>query len=365
MSSRDFEAYYAALELEPGASDQAITRAKRACNELYHSDRLAHMSDQARAIAAEKVRAANAAAQALLDPTNRAARDLWVREARHGRDARRPGDAGGPASRKTEPAGARTSYRRPSPTRAVFQSGMRGGRVILIGLAAGGVLGILGVVAREGLERRKALGHAAETPETSIARTSPPPVGERTGVGPAPGAARVVVDSVISVPGDGRWTRAVAVGGASFGASFVPESEAALYRVRTDGIREYVLLGEPSFRQIAGPVRSYEFSSLTGGPVRLRFSRWRMDAPPGKPVHVLAVSAPPDGSWSARVFLGKLGVRLDPDRPVAYEARDDRGRVTHMVPSVRSVFFEVYPKWIQFRSIDSLPLTLTVRYTTP
>ena len=74
----DFAAWYAALGLSPGASDEDIARAKRAYNELYHADRLAHMSGTARAIAEDRVKAANGAAQALLDPALRARRDAWV-----------------------------------------------------------------------------------------------------------------------------------------------------------------------------------------------------------------------------------------------------------------------------------------------
>jgi hypothetical protein len=363
MGRRDFKGYYAALDLRPGATDQEIARAKRAFNELYHSDRLAHMSEQARAIAADKVRAANEAAQALLDPANRAARDAWISDSRHTEEASRPRD------KRNDQADAAPP---PDPgwagqPRAGAATGQRGRtsswRLTVIGLSLGGLLGATGMVIRVGLERKEVGDIATVTPaagDTVQSASAPEHLERRPS---PPSLATTVIDSVLVLPGDGRWTQPVAGGGSSFRVTFVPESEAAYYRVRTDGQREYVLLDEPGFQKITEPAESYRFSSMTGHPVRLRFSRWRVDATPGKAIHQMAIQVPPDGSWSRRVYLGDMSVRWDADRTVGYEGRDDRWRIMHFLPSVSSVFFERYPQWIQFRSTDSLPLTLTVRYT--
>ena len=138
-----------------------------------------------------------------------------------------------------------------------------------------------------------------------------------------------------------------------------------MYRVRTNGTREYVLNSEPGFRRITEDVRSYEWSSLTGKSLRVRYTRWLRSTPSGTPVHTRKVELPADGSWSQRIWLGPLGFRWDVDRPVGYEVRDDEGRVIRVPPSVRSVAFGKPPVWIRFRSTDSLPLLLTFRYTVP
>ena len=157
----------------------------------------------------------------------------------------------------------------------------------------------------------------------------------------------------------------VPVGGSSFRASFIPESDNVMYRVRTNGTHEYVLNSEPGFRRITEDVRSYEFSSLTGKSFRVRYTRWLKDTPSGTAVHTRNIELPADGSWSQRIWLGPLGFRWDVDRPVGYEVRDDEGRITRVPPSVRSVAFGRPPVWIRFRSTDSLPLELTFRYTVP
>jgi hypothetical protein len=203
------------------------------------------------------------------------------------------------------------------------------------------------------------------TPDPATEKTRSPPVARSGPSAPKAAAVTAVFDSVLELPSDGRWTRSVVGGGTSFGVSFMPESDRANYRVRTDDGQVYVLLGEPGFRKIAGPARGYEFSSLTGTPLRLRFSRWRESGAHGATVHRLVVSAPVGGSWSSRVYLGELQVRWEPDRKAGYEVRDQGGRVTHILPGVGSVHFAAYPEWVQFRSIDSLPLQLTVWYTLP
>ena len=138
-----------------------------------------------------------------------------------------------------------------------------------------------------------------------------------------------------------------------------------MYRVRTNGTREYVLSSEPGFRQITEDVRSYEFSSLTGTPLRVRYTRWPRSTPPGTALHTRRLDLPADGSWSQRVWLGPLGFLWDVDRRVGYELRDDEGRIIRVPPSVRSVAFGRTPVWVRFRSTDSLPLSLTFSYTVP
>jgi hypothetical protein len=57
-------------------------------------------------------------------------------------------------------------------------------------------------------------------------------------------------------------------------ASFIPESDNVMYKVRVNGDREYVLNSEPGFRHFSREVQSYEFASLTGRLVRIRYTRW-------------------------------------------------------------------------------------------
>jgi hypothetical protein len=224
------------------------------------------------------------------------------------------------------------------------------------------VLGTLAVLASDHSVRvappaaaPSAAADSGATPASEAMRAKP----RRSAVTVAP-----VTDSIVVLSGDGRWTSPVVTGGSSFRTSFVPESDGALYRVRVDAVHEEVFLGEPGFQKLTAPAQRYEFSSLTGNPVRLKFSRWRTAPGPGQPVHTLAVPLAPDGSWGRRIYLGALDVGWEPDRPVQYEAQDDRGRVIRLMPSVSSVYFEVPPQWIRFRSVDSQPLTVVVRYTT-
>lgn len=359
MANRDFGAYYAALGLDPGATDEEIVRAKRAYNELYHSDRLAHMSDRARAIASEKVRAANEAAQALLDPANRESRARWRRTDRSNSESEGTPPQGGPETGPGPEAGSGRGWSPPSRASAEPVRRNSSTRLVLVGLAAGAVLGGIAVVGRTD----ESVVPAAEPMPAPPLPPPADPVVRRPQPGRAALSAAPVADSIVELPGDGRWTQAVATGGPGFRVSFIPESETTLYRVRVDGAREKVLLGEPGFRQPAEPAQRYEFSSLTGQVARLRFSRWRVGERRGRPVHSLEVALDPNGGWSRKVYFGELDVRWEPDRQAHYEAQDDRGRTIRILPEVSSVHYEVPPQWLRFRSVDSLPLTLAVRYT--
>jgi hypothetical protein len=197
-------------------------------------------------------------------------------------------------------------------------------------------------------------------------RTEPPevasPVPNRAA--PGPRAIRPVRDSLIVLPADGRWTRAVPGGGAGYQASFLPEEGGANYRVKVDNAREVVLLDQPGFRGVARTGGTFRFSSLTGAPVRLRFSRWRTDAPAGTIVHATHVVAPAGGAWGARVWFGPLRITWDPDRGAGYEVRTSLGRVFRVPAGVRSVALDPLPEWIQFRGLDSA-LTVMVTYSVP
>jgi hypothetical protein len=173
-----------------------------------------------------------------------------------------------------------------------------------------------------------------------------------------------VLDSLIVLPADGRWTPAVPRGGPGYQASFLPEGAGANYRVKIDDGREIGMFDEPGFRGIARTGGGFRFSSLTGAPVRLRFSRWRSDTPAGTVVHAIRVVAPAGGAWGARVWLGPLRITWDPERPDGYEARTSQGRVFRVPHGVRSVAIDPLPEWIQFRAIDSA-LTLVVTYSIP
>jgi hypothetical protein len=85
----------------------------------------------------------------------------------------------------------------------------------------------------------------------------------------------------------------------------------------------------------------------------------------GTVIHTRTLELSNTGDWSQRVWLGPLGFRWEVDRPVPYEVRDDEGRVSRVPPSVKSVAFGRTPAWIRFRSVDSLPLSLTFTYTVP
>jgi len=353
----DFAAHYEALGLEPGASDPDIARAKRAYNELYHSDRLAHMSGAAQAIAAEKVRAANQAARILLDPSARAARDQWVREQRTtvrsaGPHPVSPAVSPDPGPADVAPPQARTGRR-------------WGGRLLVGSVAVGGLLGAGVFLLRDSVVPRREVPVPTPRADSAARSVSPPSGPERPVPTRPPAALRPVVDSAITVPADGGWTPPIAVGGPTWRASFIPDPDNVMYRVRTNGDREYVLNSEPGFRRIDEAVRRYEFSSLTGRSFQIRYTRWLRSTPAGTTLHTRTMELPADGSWSQRVWLGPLGFRWDVDRAVAYQVRDDEGRIIRVPATVRSVVFGKTPTWIRFRSTDSLPLTLTFRYTVP
>ncbi|HEX9165190.1 MAG TPA: hypothetical protein VF862_04730 [Gemmatimonadales bacterium] len=366
----DFAAWYAALGLAPGASDEEIARAKRAYNELYHADRLAHMSATARAIAEEKVKAANEAARALLDPALRDRRDAWVADG--GRPAESgqgpaPPDRGSPARAAGTPAPAA----RPAPARRAHRlpRRFRGCLVLVLAAAVGAMLATYAFDAEPG-----GAGQASVpvVPESLPARNraAPPPAPRRDPVPAAPRPSipgpslRPVIDSIIRVQGDGRWSAPVTTGGAAFRAAVFPEGPRANYRLRVDGREVQVLLDRPAIRWDR-PEGTWEFATLTGTAARLRFSRWPASAPAGTVVHSNLVVAGADGEWSGRVWLGGLRLTWEPDRSVTYEARDDRGRTYRLPPNLRSIVADPLPEWLQFRAVDGLPLTLAVRYAVP
>jgi curved DNA-binding protein CbpA len=162
----DFSVHYEALGLEPGASDQEIARAKRAYNELYHSDRLAHMSGAAQAIAAEKVRAANESARVLLDPSRRAARDQWVRERGIAGEARPT--ASEAAESRPDPA---TLHRdAPRPARRIAKG-------VKLGWKRGGgaLLGAGAFLIRAELPRRYCLAHSGYDCTSTTTPSAPAP----------------------------------------------------------------------------------------------------------------------------------------------------------------------------------------------
>jgi hypothetical protein len=348
----DFATHYEALGLEPGASDKEIAQAKRAFNELYHSDRLGHMSRAAQSIGAEKVRAANEAARVLLDPSRRSAREQWIAEWR-------AGNSPSPPLVTQPPPTDSVQY----PANSVVPKRKRVSPVARAGLASIAVGALIGAGAFLMQDGRRA-GGAVTAPRTTTdtlvpARAAPEPTA------PSRPALRSVVDSMITLRGDGGWTTRVNTGGGAWQASFLPESDNVMYRVRTNGTREYVLNSEPGFRRIGEEVQSYEFASLTGQAVRIRYTRWPRNAPRGTVVHTRTIALSSTGDWSQRVWLGPLGFRWEVNRPVPYEVRDDEGRISRVPPSVQSVAFGRAPVWIRFRSIDSLPLSLTFTYTVP
>lgn len=353
MRNIDFATHYEALGLEPGASDQEIARAKRAFNELYHSDRLGHMSSAAQLIGAEKVRAANEAARLLLDPSLRSVRERWIVEWRARGSSTPP--------RKDQPPAADRESRPPVEVSVAPKRGISPmARAALASIVVGVLVGAGAFLMQDG--RR---GGAAVTPAPAAADTTVPIRAAPETAAPSRPRLRSVVDSTITIRGDGGWTTRVATGGSAWRASFVPESDNVMYRVRTNGTREYVLNSEPGFRRISEAVESYEFASLTGQPVRVRYTRWPRSAPRGTVVHTRTLELSSAGEWSQRVWLGPLGFRWDVNRPVAYEVRDDEGRISRVPPSVQSVAFGRTPVWIRFRSVDSLPLSLTFAYTVP
>jgi len=452
MSGRDYQKYFDALGLLPGASEAEIAKAKRAYNELYHSDRLAHMSEKARAIAGERIKEVNEAAQALLDPATRSTREAWVR-AHLGAYGSRPRPVIEPSlidlgmitpGRRVETSihvgltGSRAGQQprisweppvewiqvetmaaanqsNPSTTVIVVVQGPSdwhgpGRAQVHFTIEVDGVRGHVDLLAdfvpanshgtirhirwlgdllgRATLVRGALLlalflvsmgllasvflkGEATNRTPPLAARDLGPPEVEARAIPATPTRevtqpkARAVVDSAIVVAADGRWTQPVAVGGAAFRASFFAESDSVVYRVRTNGVNEFVVLPGIAGKRFEGPVRTFAFSSLAGRSFVLKFSRWRDDAPRGEVVHVSTIVAAATASWSSRIWPGRLGVRWEPDRQVAYEVRDARGRLFHMRPGVKAVIVDPIPEWLQFRSIDSLPLVIRVTYLKP
>ena len=367
----DFAAWYAALGLSPGASDDEIVRAKRAHNEFYHADRLAHMSATAAGIEAEKVKAANAAAQGLLDPSLRARRDAWVAAAGGRAD---PGPAPSspdrasppqPASEAAGPVAARAPARRANwlPRR------LRGCLILILTAAVGAILATYAFDAEpRGASQApvpvvlESLPTRTRTPAPAAPRRKPVPAAPRPTT-PVP-ALRPVIDSIIRLQGDGGWSAPVTTGGAAFRAAVFPEGPRANYRLRVDHRDVQVLLDQPVVRW-DGPAATWEFATLTGTAARLRLSRWPADAPAGTIVHSNLVVAGADGEWSGRVWLGGFRLTWEPDRNATYEARDDRGRTFRLPPTLRSIVADPLPQWLQFRVLDALPLTLAVRYAVP
>lgn len=367
----DFAAWYAALGLSPVASDDDIARAKRAYNELYHADRLAHMSAAARAIAEERVKAANGAAQGLLDPALRARRDAWVaaapRVADSGpgpahatADGESRGQASAPAAEPPAPGRKAAPGRgdRPRPVR----SAIRVAFVAVVGTLLG-IYAYVGVMPWGG--RRGAAPAARESLPVETKKPAPGVSRPRTPARAAPPPALpLVVDSVIRLQGDGRWSAPVRTGGAAFRVAVFPEGPRANYRLRVDHRDVQAFLGQPVVHW-DGAAATWEFATLTGTAARLRLSRWPADAPAGTVVHSDLVVAGAEGEWSARIWLGPLRLRWDPDRSATYEARDDRGRTFRLLPAIRSIVADPAPQWLQFRALDSLPLRLTLRYAVP
>jgi len=451
MSDRDYKRYFDALGLRPGASEAEIAKAKRAYNELYHSDRLAHMSEKARVIAAERIKDVNEAAQALLDPATRPFREAWVREHQvaYGRPcpvvepsrvdlgkvwfggrAAASIHIGFGGSRPRQPpriaweppvewiqvetvAGADQSnysytlvilvhapshLHSPGITQVHFTievDGVLGHADLQVNFApanSGGkpphlgtlrtllgratpargamllalfilTVGLLATVflRDEATERTVSLAARDLGPAGSGARTLPPRPTREV----ARPKAQVIVDSTMSVPADGSWTLPVAVGGTAFRVSFFTESDTLIYRVRLNGAHQFVVAPGAGGSRFEGPVRTFEVSSLTGHSFPLKFSRWRDDSPRGSVVHVSTTVAAAAGSWSPRIWPGQLGVHWESDRQVAYDVRDERGRLYHMGPGVKSIVVPLSPEWLQFRSIDSLPLVIRVIHVKP
>lgn len=349
----DFAAWYAALGLAPGAPDDEIRRAKRAYNELYHADRLAHMSETARAIAEEKVKAANEAAQALLDPRRRAERDRWAASVAPG--------AGGPPP-PPGPTPPEADAPPPSPWHArTAPAARRTLPIPLVGLGAGLTLGVVAFA----LLGRRAPPTPQAPPRDTVASAPVPALARDSTPAPRPApspAVRSVTDSVVALAADGRWTPSIRVGGREWRVSVIPEGQVN-YRVRRDGGPTEARFGAPT-RLAGDATRALEFASMTGEPARLRFSRWRAGAPRRTLVHTLRVTAP-GGEWGGRVWFGDLDVHWEPDRRAAYQARDDQGRVINIPEGVRALSLPRTPEWLEFRSTDGQPISLLVRYSSP
>jgi len=358
----DFAAWYAALGLSPGASDDEIVRAKRAHNELYHADRLAHLSATAAAIAEEKVKAANAAAQGLLDPSLRVRRDAWVAAAGGRAD---PGPASSSPDRTsppqpTAPVEGPVAARAPARGTNWLPRRLRGCLVLIFTAAVGAMLA---TYAFDAEPRSASQAPVPVVPEAPPARArTPAPVARRPSI-PGP-VLRPVIDSIIRLQEEGGWSAPVTTGGTGFRAAVFPEGPYANYRLRVDHRDVQVLLDQPVVRW-NGPAATWEFATLTGTAARLRLSRWPADAPAGTIVHSNLVVAGADGEWSGRVWLGGFRLTWEPDRNATYEARDDRGRTFRLPPTLRSIVADPLPEWLQFRVLDGLPLMLAVRYAVP
>jgi hypothetical protein len=342
--------------------DEEIVRAKRAYNELYHADRLAHMSATARAIAEEKVKAANEAAQALLAPALRSRRDAWVASAARAAD---PGEAQPPPDREWSPAAAAEPSgptSRPAPARGATRLPRRflGGLVLAFAAAVGAMVVVFAFDAEP---RGGGQDPVPAVPESSPARADDPaPAASRP---PAAGRALgPVIDSVARLQADGRWSAPVTVGGAKFGAAVFPEGPGANFRVRVDRRDVQARFDQPAIHS-NGSATTWEFATLTGTAARLWFSRWPADAPSGTVIHSTRVTAGAGGEWSARVWPPRFRLTWEPDRSVAYEARDNLGRTYRLLPTIRSIVAEPAPEWLEFRVLDSLRLTLAVRYAVP
>ena len=93
-----------------------------------------------------------------------------------------------------------------------------------------------------------------------------------------PRALSLVVDSVIRLAGDGRWSAPVRTGDAAFRLAVFPEGPRANVRLRVDHRDVRVLHDQPAVRW-DGPAATWEFATLTGTAARLRLSRWPADAP--------------------------------------------------------------------------------------